>query len=294
MVAFLAVMAWDGQLRPEHVLVALLIVACFAGAPARRFAVLLMPMCLIGLLYDVQKVWPIELPVHVEGPYLVERALFGIPTAHGRVAPNELFLSWHPAALDVLCAFPYLTYIFEALALFGYFFVTDPQRCWRFGWTFFAVSLAGLLTNVLVPVAPPWYVAAHGLGPVARGVASSPAAALRFDALTGTHVFATLYARASDVFGAMPSLHAAYPLVVALAVRGLGRPRLAVFAWGYMALMCFAAVYLQHHYAIDVVCGLAYALAGHAIVTRVIAIRAAPETKKKRELDASSLAEKTI
>jgi hypothetical protein len=290
MAGFLAVMAWSGQLRPEHALVALLIGACFVGGRSRRFAILLMPMCLIGLFYDVQKVWPIELAVHVEGPYRLERALFGLPTAQGRIAPNELFLGWHPAALDVLCAFPYLTYIFEALALFGWLFVTDARRCWRFGWTFFAVSLAGLLTNVLFPVAPPWYVAEHGLGPVVRGVASSPAAALRFDALTGTHVFATLYARASDVFGAMPSLHAAYPLLVALGVRGLGRRTLEVFAWGYMALMCFAAVYLQHHYTIDVVGGLAYAAGGHVLVARMMAMKAGAN----RELDASSLAEKTI
>src|SRR5262249_58205634 len=134
------------------------------------------------------------------------RALFGVPSAGGRIVPNELFLSWHTPFLDVLTAFPYLTYIFEALALFVYLFVRDKERCWRFGWIFFAVNLAGLATNVLFPVAPPWYVTEHGLGPVVRGVAGSPAAALRFDDLTGTHLFATLYARESDVFGAIPSL----------------------------------------------------------------------------------------
>jgi membrane-associated phospholipid phosphatase len=122
-----------------------------------------------------------------------------------------------------------------------------------------------------------------------RGVASSPAAALRFDALTGTHIFANMYARASDVFGAMPSLHAAYPLLVALALRGLGHRTLAVFAWCYMALMCFAAVYLQHHYVIDVMGGLAYAALGHVIVARIMMM-----PTQNRELDASRLAGKPI
>jgi len=267
LLAFLVVMGWHGLLRVEHTLVAALIVACFASRASRRFAVLLMPMALVGILYDVQKVFVIEMPVHVAGPYLVEKAIFGIPTAAGRVTPNEIFLGWHTDWLDVLTAFPYLTYIFEAVALFLYFFIKDKERCWRFGWVFFAVNIAGMLTTTLLPVAPPWYVTEHGLGPAIRGVVGHPAAALRFDALTGTHVFATLYARESEVFGAIPSLHAAYPLLVALSLnRETLRPWLQRLAWAYCALMAFAAVYLQHHYVIDVAIGLAYAVAGHVAV----------------------------
>ena len=278
LLAFLVVMGWHGLLRVEHALVAALIVACFASPASRRFAVLLMPMALVGILYDMQKVFVIEMPVHVAGPYLVERAIFGIPTAAGRVTPNEIFLGWHTDWLDVLTAFPYLTYIFEAIALFLYFFMRDKERCWRFGWVFFAVNIAGMLTTTLLPVAPPWYVTEHGLGPAIRGVASHPAAALRFDALTGTHVFATLYARESEVFGAIPSLHAAYPLMVALALdrRAPGERRLWQLAWAYCALMAFAAVYLQHHYVIDVAIGLAYAGVGHLAVGWLLSRRRAP------------------
>jgi inositol phosphorylceramide synthase catalytic subunit len=264
LLAFLVIMAWHGLLRVEHALVAALIVACYATPSSRRFALLLMPMALVGILYDVQKVFVIEMPVHVAGPYLFEKAILGIPTAAGRVTPNEIFLGWHTDWLDVLTAFPYLTYIFEAIALFIYFFVKDKERCWKFGWVFFAVNIAGMLTTTLLPVAPPWYVTEHGLGPAIRGVVGHPAAALRFDALTGTHVFATLYARESEVFGAIPSLHAAYPLLVALALNR--ETWLRRLAWGYCALMAFAAVYLQHHYVIDVAIGLAYAAAGHIVV----------------------------
>src|SRR5262249_3246510 len=134
-------MGLHGLLRVEHTLVAALIVACFASRASRRFAVLRIPMSLVGILYDVQKVFVIEMPVHVAGPYLVEKAIFGIPTAAGRVTPNEIFLGWHTDWLDVLTAFPYLTYIFEAVALFLYLFVTDKERCSRFGWGVFRVDL---------------------------------------------------------------------------------------------------------------------------------------------------------
>jgi membrane-associated phospholipid phosphatase len=273
---FLIIMAWHGLLRVEHALVAALIVACFATPASKRFAVLLMPMALIGIFYDVQKVVTLEIPVHVTGPYLLEKALFGIPTAdglNGKITLNELFLRWHGDVLDVLTAFPYLTYIFEAVGLFLYFFIRDKERCWRFGWVFFGVNIAGLLTNVLFPVAPPWYVTEHGFGPAVRGAVGHPAAALRFDVLTGTHVFAALYARESDAFGAMPSLHVAYPLIVALALytgRAGDSKWLKRLAWAYCVLMAFAAVYLQHHYVIDVVAGLAYGLAGHFVAGWVL------------------------
>lgn len=286
---FLVVMAWNGLLRVEHALVAALIVACFATPASKRFAVLLMPMALIGLFYDVQKVFTLEIPVHVSGPYLLEKALFGIATPDGKITLNEVFLRWHNDVLDVVTAFPYLTYIFEALALFFYFFIRDRERCWRFGWVFFGVNLAGLLTNVLYPVAPPWYVTEHGFGPALRGAVGHPAAALRFDALTGTHVFATLYARESDAFGAMPSLHAAYPLIVALALnrKAPGERWLWRLALMYCGLMAFAAVYLQHHYVIDVVAGLAYGLAGHLVVVWVLGRASArkpiPDEERDRE-----------
>src|SRR5262245_61128281 len=128
MAAFLVAMGVKGLLRPEHVLVGALIVACYATPGSRRFAMLLMPMCLVGLFYDVQKVWTLELPVHVAGPYELEKGLFGIPTPNGRIAPNEVFLAWHTPVLDILTAFPYLTYIFEALALFVFLFIKDKER----------------------------------------------------------------------------------------------------------------------------------------------------------------------
>ena len=84
-----------------------------------------------------------------------------------------------------------------------------------------------------------------------------------------------MYGRGVDVYGAYPSLHAAYPLVIVWAVfrdRSLRWARAP--AVGFLALMCLSAVYLQHHYVTDVVLGLVYALATIAIVAQWIAARA--------------------
>jgi membrane-associated phospholipid phosphatase len=69
-----------------------------------------------------------------------------------------------------------------------------------------------------------------------------------------------MYGRSSDVFGAMPSLHVAYPLLIVLEGYGVFGP-LGLFASVVFALlMAVGAVYLDHHWVLDVVAGLAYAL----------------------------------
>jgi membrane-associated phospholipid phosphatase len=106
------------------------------------------------------------------------------------------------------------------------------------------------------PAAPPWYVDQYGLGPAHLEAVASAAGAARFDAFFGIHYFASFYARSKDVFGAMPSLHVAYPVVVVLAVWNV-RPRwVRVLAVAWAALIAFAAVYLNHHYVIDVIAGV--------------------------------------
>jgi len=60
------------------------------------------------------------------------------------------------------------------------------------------------------------------------------------------------------VFGAVPSLHVAYPLLMLIEGfrrhRWLGR---VLLVWFYLS-MCFAAVYLDHHWVFDIVLGSIY------------------------------------
>ena len=93
----------------------------------------------------------------------------------------------------------------------------------------------------------------------------SPAALVRFDALVGIPYFAGFYRRSADVFGSIPSLHCAYPLVVFLYARELGRRWLSAVLLAFYLLVVFSAVYLQHHYVLDALLGTLYALAGYAV-----------------------------
>ena len=116
------------------------------------------------------------------------------------------------------------------------------------------------MTYHLYPAAPPWYFHQYGCVVDLAAPASAGPNLTRVDALLGVPYFAGVYGRASDVFGAVPSLHVAYPMLM-IAVgwpvhRVLGRALLVLF-FGWM---CFSAIYLDHHWVVDVVAGASYAL----------------------------------
>ena len=88
----------------------------------------------------------------------------------------------------------------------------------------------------------------------------------RFDAMTGWNVFDGLYARNSNVFAAVPSLHSAYMLIAfiySLKARCAGWVRV-IFAVITLGIW-FTAVYSGHHYLIDVLLGIATAIVGIAL-----------------------------
>jgi membrane-associated phospholipid phosphatase len=136
----------------------------------------------------------------------------------------------------------------------------------RFTWAFFALNVAGFVTYHLYPAAPPWYLHAHGCAVDLAAHASPGDALARVDAMTGVPYFAGMYGRASDVVGAMPSLHVAYPLLIVLAGwRVLGWPGRAA-ALGFLASMCFAAIYLDHHWISDEIVGLTFGAVAFTLV----------------------------
>ena len=202
--------------------------------------------------------WPaIAGRVHTFGPWDLDRMLFGV----GGRPLNEYFLAHHWPVADLATGFAYLTFVGEFLALaMLLFFRNRLAEAATFARCFLVVNVMGFITYFIYPAAPPWYVTEHGFGPVTAHVRPSAAAAHRLDAMFGTHFFDSVYGRGVDVFGAIPSLHSAYPMIAVLLVFQI--PALRWFRWPavmFSALMCFSAVYLQHHYVIDVLLGLTYA-----------------------------------
>jgi hypothetical protein len=269
-----------GGLQAEHVLLGLLGLLDLYNERTRAFLRTFSPFILTGVIFDSTRYfyWQgVDGRVHVAEPYLFERAWFGV----GGRTLNEIFAEHHWPALDLAAGFAYLMFVGEYVGLaLLLFFAGRQDRARTFAHCFLVVNVLGFATYFVYPAAPPWYVAAYGLGPARMHIAPAPAATQRFDALLGIHLFDDMYGRGIDVYGAYPSLHVSYPLLAALLAFRYRELRWArVPAVLFFLLMCLSAVYLQHHYVTDVWLGIAYALVALAAVSvleRWLAARSGP------------------
>lgn len=275
-----------GRLRPEHVLAdLLLVVLAWLGPRARFFLRGGLPAWMVGMLLDSQWLWlGLRGTIHTGDLWALEQALFPAHVDGVRSTWCAWFNVHTSPVLDFFTGFAYAAYIFEFFAVAVLFFFTKNPRFERLCWAFFVVNALGVLTYMLYPAAPPWYILKYGPGPAVLTAPPSPAGAARFDALLGIHYFARFYSRNPNVFGAMPSLHASYPVLVLWQVWHKRWPW-RVGAAAFAALVCFSAVYLTHHYILDVTAGICAALAACAVVDFAFARKAAPAAAPVSILD---------
>ncbi len=269
-------------LRSDHVLIGCLILALsLGGRTAGIILRFLFPVFLTGIVYDSMRYYSdyIRGTIHVAFPYEFDKRFFGIDTPEGRLTPNEWWQKHTFPALDLVTGFFYLFFIAIYVSISAYHAFVLPTRgkdpvvrrkAERLGpyvtWAFFFLNMLGYSTYYWFPAAPPWYVADYGLGPARMDTAASAAGAVRFDQLLGTHFFTGMYGRAADVFGAIPSLHVAYPLLSVFFAFSIGSLR--AVAVGFYLIMCFSAVYLNHHYILDILWGSTYAVFVFALLRR--------------------------
>lgn len=252
-----------GLRTEQFVLSALFSVLYLLSGATRRWILGFSIFIVFWILFDSMKAFPNYAfnTVHIADLYQWERSWFGMGTGDAAITPNEYFSARTSSMLDLLSGLFYLCWMPVPLVFAAYLFATNKQAFLRFALTFLLVNLLGFVVYYLYPAAPPWYVDAYGFE-LQHGTPGNTAGLGRFDALTGTAIFASLYAKSSNVFAAMPSLHAAYPIIVlATGVRyrlGWINVLFAVITMG----IWFAAVYSGHHYVLDVLAGIVCAMVG--------------------------------
>ncbi|HTR29793.1 MAG TPA: phosphatase PAP2 family protein [Puia sp.] len=260
-VAYLLLAAWLIGFKPEQVVLAGLFNTLFylSGA-TRRFILGFTVFIVFWILFDSMKAFPNYRynTVHIESIYRLDRQWFGI----GGATVNEYWLAHRTTVLDLLAGFFYLCWIPLPLAFSGYLYYRDKPLFFRYTLTFLLVNMLGFVIYYVYPAAPPWYVQQYGFAfnPHTPG---NTAGLGRFDHYFHVGVFSALYAKSSNVFAAMPSLHASYPLTVVyfgLKYR-LGVIKNIVFGL-IMVGIWFAAIYTSHHYVVDVLAGICCGLAG--------------------------------
>jgi len=250
-------------LRPEnYYLVAGWWLAFYVSAESRKFVLNFSFFIVFWILYDSMRILPnYEVSaVHIKEPYELEKSLFGIEYQNSLLTPNEFFLATHNKILDFLSGFFYINWIPVPIGFAVYLYITDKKLFLQYSIAFLLVNIVGFIVYYIYPAAPPWYVQKYGFD-LHIGVPGNRAGLARFDELIGVPLFAGIYNKNANVLAAMPSLHAAYPVVVLFyaykkQVSTIFRILFIVFLLG----IWFSAVYSSHHYIIDVVLGVLIAV----------------------------------
>ena len=249
-------------LRIEHIIIGcIFIIATFFKERGLRFCHLAFPFVLAGLIYDnVRYFLSFRGSIHTEDLYLLEKQLFSVTVSGKDLILPEYFGKNHHPILDVLCGFSYFIYVFEIPLLGILLYFRNQSKMQLLGWAWVIMNLLGCITYIAYPAAPPWYITKYGYEILDVNMPPDPAGAARFDEITGLNLIHSLYQRSSNVFGAMPSLHAGNPFLAAVIIFITFSTRWFIPSLLFALLVAFSAIYLQHHYILDVLVGWVYSI----------------------------------
>lgn len=251
-------------LRWDQAIVCPLLIVCCYQKDLNRFMRAVLGMLSVAVLYDVMpQVTPYFHsinPPKAKWLYDLEISLFGITNYEGKkITLCEWWMDHYTTWLDLPCAFAYCIFLWQSIGFGIYLYCSGRwTHLRRFSWVWGVVNYLGFITYYVLPASPPWYVLNHGFEPVDFSVKSNPARLVAVDDFLGIPYFKGFYGRNASVHGALPSLHCAYPFLCWLACRPI-HYKLSWLFLGNSILTGFAAVYLCHHYLIDVGLGVMYA-----------------------------------
>lgn len=258
--------------KPEQLFLVILFNSLYyLSRGTRKFIIGFSIFIIYWIIFDYMKAFPNYAynTVHVEDLYQFEKSMFGIHYNQQLLTPNEYLAVHQQTWIDVAAGLFYLCWVPVPLVFAAWLFYKDRTQFVYFSATFLLVNLIGFLFYYIYPAAPPWYVQEHGF--VFRpGTPGNTAGLARFDAFFHTSIFHGLYAKSSNVFAAMPSLHSAYPVITLYYALQSRMKEAGLILAVIMAGIWFSAVYTSHHYVSDVIAGVLCAILGIVLFQKVI------------------------
>ena len=280
--AYWSVLAVIGGLRIEHVLLGIVVwVFAYSTRWSRSFFLEMLPYIAVGVGYDsVRYLRPVAVTVdRVIGCWLRDVDALFFPGPRG-LSLQEWMVQHHTPTLDLLASAPYAVFAYVSFVYAAYLYFVDRPRARRYLWAFAIANYIAFAMWLIVPAAAPWYVREYGCA-IDLSVAPSPAALLRVDEYLGIDYFKGFYARTTSVFGALPSMHNAYPCLGLLTAWSSVTWRTKPLHILYMLWMFLGSMYLDHHWLVDALAGwvvalIAVRLAAHMLLyaERVSSLRA--------------------
>ena len=238
-----------------------------------------LPFALILSAYDLLRSHADTLlfSAHVRPQLRADEILFvgTVPTVwlQERLWHGSGSLQWYDYGASVV----YLSYFVATYLVAGFLWFSARGLFRRYVAMVLLLALMGFATYTLFPAAPPWLASDYGqLEPTTRLIA-----VIWSEIPIGTvNTFFEEGSQYANPVAAIPSLHAAYTLLITVFLWRVapqwGRVLLAAYPWA----MAFALVYTAEHYVVDVLLGWIYALTAFWAVSRLAALPARPRAPR--------------
>jgi hypothetical protein len=242
-----------------------------------------LPLYLVLVVYDLLRGYASH---PLWGPLVRPQAWFDTHL-FGGVAPTVRLQGWlydpnHLHVWDYITWAVYNSHFFTSFVVAGVLWKRNYPKFRRFVPLFVGLTVLGYLTYVLYPAMPPWMASQTGhLAPTVRIV---PVVWNHI----GLHQAAALFTggnRFDNNIAAMPSLHAAYPMLICLFFWRGARPWVRVVLAAYVVAMAFAVVYGAEHFVIDVFVGWFYAAATFVVGSRLLDRWEARQARRRSRSD---------
>lgn len=222
-------------------------------------------------------------PIWVKVLPALENIIYGTNLSNILSAHQNTFL-------DLLAWFPYGIVHFTAPVVVAavLFVFAAPGTLSVYARSFGYMNIIGVIIQLLFPCAPPWYEVLHGLEPANYSMPGSPAGLAKIDKLFGIDLYTSTFTGSPLVFGAMPSLHSGIATMLALFLAHVF-PRAKAFFFAYVMWIWWATMYLQHHYAVDLVAGSVLTMIVFQVAKNNFLARLQPDKKTRWDYDYTEL-----
>ena len=171
---------------------------------------------------------------------------------------------------DYFCWFCYMSHFFVSFLVAGVLWKKNYLRFKRFVPLFIGLTILGFVTYVGYPAMPPWMAGQlHYMPSVTRIV---PVVLDHLHLHSGAAVL-TGGNKFDNNVAAMPSIHAAYPMLLCLFFWRQSKVNTKIVLVAYPLCMAFTLVYTGEHFVIDVLVGWIYAFATFYCGSKVLDYR---------------------
>jgi hypothetical protein len=288
---FVVLVGFPGSRTQIFVVVGLGLMATGAGSASgsrwKRVLIDWLPFYVLLSMYDALRgsADTLLLP-HLTPQMRIDEWLFG------GTAPTVLLQRWlytpgvaHP--WDYAAFTVYMTHFVVSFVVAAVLWTVAHDRFRRFAWLFILLTFAALVTYALYPAVPPWMASQNGFLPPTAKIIDEMWTHVRMG--NGSGVFSAT-GHFADPVAAVPSLHAAYPMLLMLFFwKSAGRWRW--FLPLYPLAMALTLVYTGEHFVTDILLGWLYAsvlfVIGNRLFDAYEARRAASKPVASTPVDAT-------